>query len=311
MQVTVGHLTTCFSWFHVAVAFVVLTAGCNASLSIYPLCDSESGIDEPRIIGEWRGEMGNRDAIPFHARVVASDAKAYRLTLTRERRTSGHPGSNLLWSAQMPTGTYTADPMSGRLGSMGVASDSGIVGPVRLDAAAGTDIQTRSMVCGTVVCRHGLRRLSADEPRNLRRSQATRKRLERRASALLKTGMTCPQDIPVPSYIPMHMEDGSRIVFPKHGYEEMYFQGWNECLYVIGKIELDPRGDIRSSCLTSFNNNWVSGAGLVAGFDDCQRQIVFLATIFNLDLIRETAKKLHHEIPGGVVWERKKRDNQQ
>jgi hypothetical protein len=61
-----------------------------------------------------------------------------------------------------------------------------------------------------------------------------------------------------------------------------------------------------SSCLTSFKNDWESGAGLVAGFQDCQRRAVFLTSIYNLDLIRNTAKELHREIPGGVAWERKK-----
>ena len=88
-----------------------------------------------------------------------------------------------------------------------------------------------------------------------------------------------------PAEIRMYEVDGERILFPKHGYEQMYLQGWNECLYVIGNTNAGVQGDIRSSCLLLFKNDWASGAGLVAGFDDCQRRIISLAKIYNLDLI--------------------------
>ena len=150
--------------------------------------------------------------------------------------------------------------------------------------------------------------ISPEEPRDAQRSKRTENRVERRAKASLQKAISPPQVIPVPSDIPLYKEDGARIVFPKHGYEQMYFEGWNECLYVIGNTNTEIRGEIMSSCLTSFNNNLASGAGLVDGCRDCQRRIIFLASIYNLDLIRKTAKELHREIPGGVAWERKKTD---
>ena len=104
----------------------------------------------------------------------------------------------------------------------------------------------------------------------------------------------------------MYYTYGQRLVFAKHDYERAYLDGWNECLYVIGNTNAGPQGDIRSSCLVSFRNDCPTGAGLVAGFDDCQRRIVSLAKIYNLDLIRNLARELHREIPGGVPWERRK-----
>ncbi|MGD0900195.1 MAG: hypothetical protein ABR915_20365 [Thermoguttaceae bacterium] len=117
--------------------------------------------------------------------------------------------------------------------------------------------------------------------------------------------MRLPQEIPTPSIFRMYEERGERIVSPKHGYEQAYLDGWNECLYVIGNTNAGPQGDIRTPCFVSFKNDMASGAGLFAGFDDCQRRIVSLAKIYNLDLIRSLARELHREIPGGVPWERR------
>jgi hypothetical protein len=147
--------------------------------------------------------------------------------------------------------------------------------------------------------------VAPEEPRGAHRSQRTEDRVQRRATALLRKAMSPPQEIPLPRDIPTYKESGGRIVFPKHGYEDMYFQGWNECLYVIGSTNAKIHGEIMTSCLTSFNNNWSAGGGLVAGFHDCQRRIIFLAKIYNLGLIRTLAKELHREIPDGVAWERK------
>jgi hypothetical protein len=54
---------------------------------------------------------------------------------------------------------------------------------------------------------------------------------------VLRKAVRPPQVIPVLSEIPTYEEDGSRIAFPAHRYEEMYFQGWNECPYVIGNTK--------------------------------------------------------------------------
>ena len=77
--------------------------------------------------------------------------------------------------------------------------------------------------------------------------------------ALLRNAISLPQDVPTPREIRMYEVDGERIYFPKHGYEQMYLQGWNECLYVIGNTNAGPQGDIRSLCLMSFKNDWASG----------------------------------------------------
>lgn len=142
--------------------------------------------------------------------------------------------------------------------------------------------------------------------RRTSRSERTESRVQRHATALLREAMSLPQEIPTSRDFRMYEVHGERLVFPRHGYERMYLQGWNECLYVVGNTNADVQGDIRSSCLMSFKDAWASGAGLVAGFDDCQRRIVSLTRIYNLDLIRNLAKELHREIPGGVAWERKK-----
>jgi hypothetical protein len=90
------------------------------------------------------------------------------------------------------------------------------------------------------------------EPPNKDRSERTENRLQRQATRRLKKAISPPHVIPVPSGIPLYQEDGSRIVFPKHGYEQMYFQGWNECLYVIGNTNTEIHGEIMSPCITSF-----------------------------------------------------------
>jgi len=84
----------------------------------------------------------------------------------------------------------------------------------------------------------------------------------------------------------------------------MYFEGWNECLYVIGNTSAEIHGKIMTSSPRSFNNDSESGAGLVAGFNDCQQRVIDLASIYNLDLVRQVAKDLHREIPDGVAWAR-------
>jgi hypothetical protein len=150
--------------------------------------------------------------------------------------------------------------------------------------------------------------VAPEEPRGAHRSELTENRVQRRATAALRKAMRPPQNIPVPRDIPTYEDSGEQVVFPKHGYEQMYFQGWNECLYVIGSTNDKIHGEIMPSSLDSFNNEWGAGAGLFDGFHDCQRRIIFLAGIYNLDLIRKVAKELHREIPGGVAWERKKPD---
>lgn len=148
--------------------------------------------------------------------------------------------------------------------------------------------------------------MAAEKPRSARRSDGTESRVQGRATALLQKALSPPQEVPVPRHIPMYRKSGEQTAFPRHGYEDTYFQGWNECLYVVGSANAQIHGEIMTPCLTSFNNNWESGAGLVAGFHDCQRRIIFLANIYNLDLIRATEKELHREIAGGVAWDRKK-----
>jgi hypothetical protein len=141
--------------------------------------------------------------------------------------------------------------------------------------------------------------------RGTRRGQRTQKRVQRQATALLREAMRLPQEIPVPSGIRMYEEEGERIVFSKLGYQKMYLQAWNECLYVVGNTNAPIEGDIMSETFMSFKNDWASGAGLVAGFQDCQQRMVSLAKIYNLDLIRNLARELHREIPAGIAWTRK------
>lgn len=148
--------------------------------------------------------------------------------------------------------------------------------------------------------------VASEEPRGAHHSERVENRAQRRATALLRKAMSPPQEIPVPRDIPMYKESAARIIFPKHTYEEMYFQGWNECLYVIGSTNAEIHGQIMTSILSQASNEWVSDAGLIAGFHDCQRRIIFLAETCNLGLIRKVAKELHREIPGGVAWERRK-----
>ena len=146
----------------------------------------------------------------------------------------------------------------------------------------------------------------AGAPRGAHRSELTESRVQRRATAALRKAMSAPQEIPIPRDIRLYEESGPTFAFPKLDYEHMYFQAWNQCLYVVGNTNADIHGDISSSCLQSFKDDWGASAGLVTGFDDCQKRIIFLAGIYNLDLIRKVAKELHREIPGGVAWERKK-----
>jgi hypothetical protein len=144
-----------------------------------------------------------------------------------------------------------------------------------------------------------------ERPRETNGIERTEIRIERQSTELLRKAIGLPQEIPVPRDLRMHEENGERLVFPKHEYEQMYLQGWNECLYVIGNTNAPVDGDIMSSCLSSFNNNWESGAGLVAGFQDCQKRMMTLSKIYNLELIRNLAKELHRAFPNGVAWERK------
>jgi hypothetical protein len=127
---------------------------------------------------------------------------------------------------------------------------------------------------------------------------------ERRAIESLRKTMACPQEIPVPDGIPTYKEAGAGFVFPKHGFEARYLEGWNECLFVIGVKSGDIHCEM-TSCAQSFNNIFEQGAGLVAGFHDCQKRIIALADIYNVELIRRMAKELHREIPDGVAWRRK------
>ena len=160
---------------------------------------------------------------------------------------------------------------------------------------------------GKVVLFNGVGELVApEEPRGAQHAKRLEQRVQRQSMAALRNAMSIPQRIPVPRDIPMYKESGTQLVFPKHGYENTYIQGWNECLYVIGNTRTDIHGEIMTSSFESFNNAWESGAGLVDGFHDCQRRIIFLADLYNLDLIRKVAKELHREIPDGVAWVREK-----
>jgi hypothetical protein len=126
-----------------------------------------------------------------------------------------------------------------------------------------------------------------------------------RALESLRKIMACPQDMGVPDDIPTYKEEGTKILFPKHGFEEMYVQGWHRCLFLIG----DSTGDIRdiewTSCCNSFNNMAAWGHGLLRGQHDCWQRIIALADIYNVELIRRVAKELHREFPHGVIWRRR------
>jgi hypothetical protein len=125
---------------------------------------------------------------------------------------------------------------------------------------------------------------------------------EKRAMRSLRTNMACPQIIPVPEVIPTYFEDEAGIIFPKHGYEHSYFEGWNECLRVIGSTNRDVHDIEMTSSNQSFKNVWWVGAGLVAGFFDCQRRIIAPSRLYNIEQVRQSAKELFRQIPNGVYW---------
>ncbi len=58
------------AWALICAAAVAGSVGCKATLSVYPIYDRGGGQGEPRLVGEWRGVMGERGAVPFRA-VVA------------------------------------------------------------------------------------------------------------------------------------------------------------------------------------------------------------------------------------------------
>ena len=128
------------------------------------------------------------------------------------------------------------------------------------------------------------------------------KRAKRRAVRVLREALDIPQRIPVPGDTPLHASVKGDVMFPKHRYENRYVEGWNACLDCAANTKCDLRTGVRPQSFNSFKNDSFSAGGLAAGISDCSDRIRLLATIYETELIRKTARELHREIQSDIAW---------